>query len=482
MELKLPVFNSLLGLPMSSLHAPLPGSIAPSSFSTGLTRTQIGIVLFGLLAAVFLVWPIWRAGFPLEINRNEAWNAWFIDAAIKGTPLYPGRDELIVNNYPPLSFYIVGLGSLLTGDTIYAGRLIALISTVLTAIAVALCIRALGGSRPAAGFGAAWTLATISHFFTRYVAVNDPNLLALAAMGFALAFFLDRRSKGLSTTPAIACFVAAGFIKHNLIAMPLTALIWLALQDKREAVRATLTGAALSALGVAVCVSVYGANFIEQMLMPRQLSIGHMLSTAGKLQWVAPALLFWGVWAWPNRHEPAARFSALLLGISLVSGLVQASGAGVTFNAHFETVFATGIAVALAFEGIVNTGIARRFGTAAVQTAIIAVLAARLVASQQLEPYLTLTSPSFRDETRQNQVIMDRETGRIKAIPGPVSCSVMTVCYRAGKAFVYEEFWVPQLIATGKWTKEAVGRAIAARGIRFEEIDPRANREKKRLF
>ena len=39
----------------------------------------------------------------------------------QASPLYPGPDELIVNNYPPLSFTIVALVAKLTGDTIYAG-------------------------------------------------------------------------------------------------------------------------------------------------------------------------------------------------------------------------------------------------------------------------------------------------------------------------------------------------------------------------
>src|SRR5947208_2602275 len=107
---------------MTSFPAPL--LRARRSYVSGATTTQAGFLLFGLLAAIFLAWPVWRAAIPLEINRNEPWNAWFIDAALRGTPLYPGAEELIVNNYPPLSFYVVGLLSTLTGDVIYAGRLI----------------------------------------------------------------------------------------------------------------------------------------------------------------------------------------------------------------------------------------------------------------------------------------------------------------------------------------------------------------------
>ena len=207
-----------------------------------------------------------------------------------------------------------------------------------------------------------------------------------------------------------------------------------------------------------------------------------MLSTVNKLQWLAPALIFWGIWAWPNRDEPAAKFTALLLALSLASGLVQAAGAGVVYNAYFEIAFASAIAAALAFEGIGSTPVAKRYGEGAVQTAMIAVLVLRLLMSQQLESYLVFVSPAFREEIRHNAHETDAEIARVKAMPGPVSCSVMTVCYRAGKAFVYDGFWMDQLVAKGKWTKDAVDAAVRERGIRFEANDAAAGRQKKRLF
>jgi hypothetical protein len=467
---------------MSSLPSPIQRSIAASRFSTGLTATQAGILLFGALAAIFLAWPVWRTAFSLEINRNEPWNAWFIDAALHGTALYPGGDDLIVNNYPPLSFYIVGLLSKLTGDTILAGRLVSLASTALVSAAAAFCIRGLGGSRPAAAFGGFWLFATLSHFFPRYVGVNDPSLLGLALMGFALAYFLHRLSSGRAVEPAIALMVLAGFTKHNMPAVPLAAFLWLATAHKRSLVRALLFGAGLCTGAFLLCIAIYGLNFAEQMAVPREITFGHMLATLNKLQWIAPALVVWCFWAWPNRKEPAARFTAILVAISLASGLFQAAGAGVTINAHFEVVFASAVAVAVAFEGIGKTALADRFGTGAVQTAVVAILVLRLLLSQQLEPYLVLTSPSYREEVRQNAAVMDAEIARVRAIPGAVNCSVMTVCYLAGKAFVYDGFWMGQLTAKGKRTKSGIEQAVEDKGIRFEDIDTRVVREKKRLF
>jgi uncharacterized membrane protein len=55
-------------------------------------------------------------------------------------PLYPSHDKLITNNYPPLSFYIVGALGWLIGDMVLAGRLLSLGAVAVTAVAVALII------------------------------------------------------------------------------------------------------------------------------------------------------------------------------------------------------------------------------------------------------------------------------------------------------------------------------------------------------
>lgn len=401
---------------------------------------------------------------------------------MRGAGLYPGPDEFVVNNYPPLSFYIVGLVSELTGDAIYAGRLVSLTSTGAAAAAIALCIRALGGLRSTAAFGSLWFLATAAYFFPRYVGVNDPNLLGLAAMGLALALFLSRFWKGGSTGLPIACMVLAGFIKHSLIAIPVSAVLWLLLKDWRAGLRALLLSSVLSAIGLLLCLSIYGPNFFQQMLMPREITFSHIAKNAGKIQYIAPAMAIWAYYAWTNRRSQAAQFTALLMGASLISDLVQSMGAGLSINSHFEVLFAAGVGMALAFERIGDTPIAKRFSAAKVQAAMLGVLVLRLLLGQDLEPYLVLASSAFRQEVRLKEAAMEAEVARIRSIPGAVSCSAMIVCYWAGKAFVYDDFWVGQKIATGKLKAEEERRLVQDRDIRFEMIDEKAMLGKKRLF
>jgi hypothetical protein len=449
----------------------IPRSAAPLPHAARFTVVQAGILLLGILAAIYLALPIWLLTSPVDLGRNESWNAWFIDALQSGNPLYPSSNELLVNNYPPLSFYLTALVAKLTGDTILAGRLIALVSTFVVSAAAGLCVRALGGSRAASALAALWLLATLARFFTLYVGVNDPSLLGIALMGLGLAWFLQRMQARRSTLPAVALMVLAAFVKHNMPSLALAAIVWLAIGNKWAALRATLFGTLLSAAGVLICIAAFGWNFIEQILMPRHIALAHIGFALNRLQWVAPAVVVWGLWAWPNRNLPSAQFTALLLGLTLLNGITQAAGAGVTYNAYFGFVFASAVAVALAFDGIGTTALAKRFGTGAVQAAVIAVLVLRLLLWMRSEPYLVLISPSFREEVRQHERTMTSEVERIRAIPGNVNCWPLAVCYRAGKAFVYDQYWVEQFIATGRWTKEAVEQAVQEKGIRFESIE-----------
>jgi hypothetical protein len=139
------------------------------------------------IAIVSFTWPIYRAFLNIEIENNEGWNAYFADAAMGKMPLYPSTDQLITNNYPPLSFYIVGMVGRLLGDPVLAGRLLSLIATIGLGTAIALSVRLLGGTKTAATVSAAFFVATISRFFVSRVGMNEPQLLSEAIMAFGFS-------------------------------------------------------------------------------------------------------------------------------------------------------------------------------------------------------------------------------------------------------------------------------------------------------
>src|ERR1044071_1632659 len=81
----------------------------------------------------------------VALDPNEGWNAAHAIALRTGHPLYPRPPSLMVNNYPPLSFYMVGALTELTGDAVIAGRFLSLLSFLAACALIAPITRRMGG-------------------------------------------------------------------------------------------------------------------------------------------------------------------------------------------------------------------------------------------------------------------------------------------------------------------------------------------------
>ncbi len=113
-------------------------------FQAMIRQEHSGLLVMGLFAVLRAV-AVWRviavAGLWVPLDPNEGWNAYHTAAVLGGSPLYPDPSGYLVNNYPPLSFYVVAALGRLLGDTIVAGRILSLLS--LAAIAISLYAAAL---------------------------------------------------------------------------------------------------------------------------------------------------------------------------------------------------------------------------------------------------------------------------------------------------------------------------------------------------
>src|SRR5689334_17460647 len=113
-------------------------------------------LLWGAIAGLAVAWLSAAVGPTYALFRwipngyNEGWNAYWADAAWRGRALYPAVDSPISDNYPPLSFYIVGALGRLIGDNVFAGRLLALLSLLAVACNVFVWLRLWQVSRPVA--------------------------------------------------------------------------------------------------------------------------------------------------------------------------------------------------------------------------------------------------------------------------------------------------------------------------------------------
>ena len=439
------------------------------------TRGQI--VLLAVLAAYFMVWPIWRIGFPIEISQNEGWNAYHADAAMGAAPLYPSTDTLIVNNYPPLSFYVVGGLAQVFGDALYVGRMLSLLAVAALGGLIAAAIRQLGGGGAGAAVGGLWFVAVMARSFARFVGMNDPQLVAHVLMMSALVWFLAREAHRKSTVPPVLAMVAAGFYKHNVVAVPFTALLWLAIKDWRSAVLPIAIGAGAAALGLVICMAAYGDVFLANLLTARPYRAMRAINGLGRLQWILPALVFWGIWVATDWNNRAARFTTLFVVVAFAVYLLQWSGETIRDNAQFDLVIATAIGLGLAFDRAGATAFGRRHGEAAARVGIILVVAVRLVATLRIEPALALFDPDYRAQYFANAQVVREEAARIAKIPGPVACDYKVVCRLAGKPFSYDDFRAEMLVATGASGGLDEQGLMRAHGLTYVHNDPRGGIE-----
>jgi hypothetical protein len=439
------------------------------------TRAQIA--LLALLALYFLVWPVWRAQFPIEIAQNEGWNAYHADAAVGGGALYPSPDTLIVNNYPPLSFYVLGLLGRVFGDPLYVGRVLSLLATLGLGALIAKVVLQLGGGRAAAAIAGLWFVATMARSYNRFVGMNDPQLAGQFVMVAALAWFLARDRQEKSAEPAILLMVLAGFWKHNIIAIPATVVVWLLLRDGRRAVRPVAVGIAAALFGLAVCMVVYGDVFLANLLTPRPSRLMRAIGGIGRSQWILPALAVWAIWAWGERKTFAARFTGLHIGIAFAVYLVQWTGEDILDNAQFDLVIATAIGLGVAFARAGTTAFARRFGVDAARAVVVLILVVRLLATARIEPFLIITDSAYRAEFYAHAQAARAEAARVAAIPGPVACDYKVICRMAGKPFVYDDFRAEMIVATGASHGLDERGLMRQHGLTYFQNDPRSGIE-----
>ena len=429
--------------------------------------------LLYVLAVVSFAWPVYRAFLNIEIENNEGWNAYFADAAMGKMPLYPSAAQLITNNYPPLSFYIVGLAGRLIRDPVLAGRLFSLVGTGAAAAAIALSVRRLSGTKAAAIISASFYVATMSRFFMPYVGMNEPQLLGEAIMAFGFLGFLVARSRDRGYVGPVVVMALTGFVKHNIIAMPLTALTWLGLNRRREFGKCVWAAAGVIVTGTAICYALFGRAFFFNMLSPRHYSVKGSLHSYQDLQWISVGLLACAFNGWASWRHPNVRLCSCFITIALASFFLQKTGDGVDLNAQFDLVIAVSIGLGLAYTQVPLWPLARRFSPARAQTILLLAICARLLVSKQFQPVRVVADPRFRDEIATRQRVMAEEVERVRRMPGEVLCPLL-VSYRAGKPFVVDTFNAEQRISAGVLPKNAISGRVAEGSLTIVEVDERA--------
>jgi hypothetical protein len=430
------------------------------------------IVLLGVLTIASTIWPVYRSFLIVDININEAWNAYFADAAFHGTKLYPSRDQFITNNYPPLSFYVVGAAGALIGDTILAGRLLSLFAIVAISLIVGLIIRQLGGNRTAAWVGGLYFASAMFRFSPGYAGMNDPQLLAQAVMAFGFLGFLKAIKRDRGYLWPLLVMLLAGFLKHNIIAMPVVAFAWLALHRPRRFIPCSAIALAAMILGFAFCHVAYGPDFWMNMRAPRTYHLYTVLEGLAQLQWIAVGLVAWLYVGIALRAVPAVKLCNLWIAVSFAVFLLQKAGEGVADNAMFDLTIAVSVAVGVAFAKAAEVPLVSRYSPERLRVGLLIAICIRVIASSGNEAVSLFFDSDFREEIALREAAMRESIAAVRATPGDVY-SAAIVCYRAGKPFIVDHFNFQQRVKAGQLPQDALEARIAAGTLTRVQVKPR---------
>lgn len=431
------------------------------------------VVLAGLLVLGALV-GFFRAasmtGQKVSLDPNEGWNAYHAQAAMTGRDLYPKPESFVTNNYPPLSFFVVGPVGRLLHDDIEAGRIFSLLSFLAMAGGIGVAARKMGAGAAESTFGAS-LFAAIALFGTNYVGMNDPQLLGHAIDILGLLVVLRDPPKGkvnARSYVAAFLFVLALFIKHNLVALPLAVMLWLAIYDRRRAVEFGAAGIALALIGLAVSDLALHVDLLDHLRSARLFGFGNM--AAGLSAWSlwgfvpAIAVLFLILF---DPFDRAVVFLGLYGVASLVLGAYFLGGAGVDQNAMFDADIALALGVSLSLQKLNE-----RAGGRWAALGAAALLAGLGVAIWQTADPAFATSGYWLQPLREEQELAEKDIAFVRSREGPALCETLALCYWAGKKAEVDVFNLGQRYATHTMSDASLVALLAGRRFAMVEFDP----------
>ena len=439
---------------------------------TKLFSVRVRIAIAIALIAILSVSRIWLIPAHFSSDPNEGWNAFQAARAIGTGPLYSGPQALTGNNYPPLSFYLVGWAGRLLGDPIVAGRIIALIAVLAVAGCIFVVVRRFSVSGSATPtIGALLFLGFNATLFRSYLCMNDPQWLAHALMMAGIAILIPDRPNAppaaRNVVVAALLMVSGGTVKHNLVAFPLATTLWLALHHRRSLTIWIGTAAAALLLSAALCYRAYGTDFFVDLLSAdRHHSWQRMvLKSAPVVAATVPLLIVSAGLVRDRKSDSRLDLLLIAIAISVPLGIIQRSGQGIDRNAHFEALIALCIADAVA--------LARH-----------SVAFDKPLLSQPLPwlilPILVVLPTTLRAEVNEiagrasAEASWKRLEDRIAATPGKVACETPALCYWAGKSFEIDFFLYGQRVAL-RHDARALQRALDEHRFAAIEVDSVAN-------
>jgi len=444
----------------------------PRRDNSGLEKRSIDNAVFGAFAALLLLCGISLSigsflsiGFAFERNYNEGWNVYNLQRLLSHEVVYDGNYWRI-NNYPIGSFLIIGGFNFLVHDPLFCGRIVALVALAAIVFLAATAVRSLGGDRIGAAFGAACTLGFCYLVAPAWIIVDDPQTLGEAVMLGSLVSYLSRSRDrpGLAFTALLA--VLGGFIKHNLVAIPLAITLDLAIRMPRRLPFWLLCCVGFSAGWLVLTQLIAGGTFVDHLLSPRIFTwygahyhlMKYLRLFKFPLLAMAPVLL--------AIFSGGRRILAEWGIIAIASATIFSGFEGTSYNMFQDAAVFLGVAAGVTFCVLRK----RIFGQSACRWRV-ARFAYGVLLVLLAQPLLARTPGAFSqiykssallELNRSTEATFLAEAKYIATRSGPAICESLLLCYTAGEPFILDPFNSRQYILAGKLDEGELIRRVAA--------------------
>jgi len=417
------------------------------------------IVLFIAIFALCYSQPIARILDKTSLDHNEGWNAFQVSHLLNKKPLYPAYNELISNNYPPLFFYLSAGLATLPGDDLITMRIISLVSLFTVAGLLGACIWEMGGRGDEALTISLFFLVFIAMVAGHYVGMEDPQWLAHAVQLFGLYLLLKDKNRGLLFYLSIFLMVGAGFIKHNLIVLPVAAFLWLLVSNRAAVGRFMATGLLTAGFFLITFTMIHGINFLHGLFLDcREWHLGHISKMIDRRFTHFGAVLMLstlGCILLPLSGIQILLFFYFIL--ACLWGAFISGGSGVDVNALFDVIIATALITGALLRHADRMEYRKQSRVSFVSVFILAVLVTAVAIPL---PHKIAKVRAFW-KTREARIETVAEDIRyLSNAQGPAMCETLALCYWASKTFEVDSFMTGQKIRAGVISRSQLTKLI----------------------
>jgi len=382
------------------------------------------------VAILLLIRPVCLVGMWIE-RPNEGWNAIHALDAF-GPMLYPAPNRLLINNYLPGWFYLVGLLSHFGADPIVSGRIIALGAFVAVASGVFCLLRCLCCSVLASVVGALCFMLIVGGLLSSYVGLAEPQMLAHALAIWGAVLLLSSKTPG-SVVAASIVTVLALFTKQTVIALPMASFVWMAMY-RRQWAQLWLSGVTVAAcVAWMALIAGYGSDFIANVFFARTFALASLLKNIALVSKVAvPLIFFLSV----SRQLKKPLDKSMTFGwLAIVSGLlvitVFGGADGVSINIVIDLVIGCSVGLGAAWDNLRKLNLSAQRAKCIQIIVVISVLL-RVGIGTPYAVFAFAFDSSVRAQLNEISASNASLRDKLVTLDDPVVCEALSVCLWAG--------------------------------------------------